>query len=103
MNEATSCDESRTTPQTPDDNHHASVSTPEAEATFRKKNARRIALIKKKNREGLSPAELEEFEKLQQACYTYMDARFPRPAVDLEGLQQLAAQLEAEKDSQSPS
>lgn len=51
------------------------------------KNARRAALIRKKNREGLAPAEWAEFEDLQLTARALVEAASPRPALVADALE----------------
>jgi hypothetical protein len=43
-------------------------------------NRRRGELIRKKNRQGLSPDELTEYERLQRLSHETLEAQFPRPS-----------------------
>ena len=56
-------------------------------------NRRRGELIRQKNRQGLSPEEHVEFEKLQQLSLSVLSETFPAPPLDLERLVQLEASL----------
>lgn len=60
-------------------------------------NDRRIWLIQKKNRGGLTEEERIEFEHLQKICHDAVEKAFPRPRVDLEGLIRLERELRAEQ------
>jgi hypothetical protein len=44
-------------------------------------NRRRAELIRKKNRQGLSPEELVEYERLQRLSHEALEAHFPRPSM----------------------
>ena len=57
-------------------------------------NQRRAALIRKKNHDGLSIAEQEEYEKLQGVCLEALEAAFPGPPVDTERLDRIEARLQ---------
>lgn len=63
-------------------------------------NRRRANLIRKKNRQGLTAQELEEFERLQHASHAALEAAFPRPSVDEDSLRQLRQNLQTEAESQ---
>jgi hypothetical protein len=93
MNESTSWEESPESPDTPNEDRSRSAATCDSEPVFRKKNARRIALIKKKNREGLSPAEAEESAILDQEVAAYLNQKFPLPPVDMSLLDEIEARL----------
>ena len=60
-------------------------------------NDRRIWLINKKIRKGLTDEEEREFEHLQKICHDAVEKAFPRPRVDLEGLLRLEREMRAEK------
>jgi len=62
---------------------------------WQEKNARRIELAEKKNRDGLKGAELAEFDRLQTEYFDYLDAKYPRTPVDLDRLDRLEARLKA--------
>jgi adenylate kinase family enzyme len=69
----------------------------EDEFGWRKKNALRIELAKKKNREGLTAAELAEFDQLQTSISDYLDAKYPRTPLDSDLLDQIEAQIKLDK------
>lgn len=73
----------------------AGAPTPFPSDAWKLKNARRIELIRKKNRGGLSPAESTEFEQLQRGVLAERDAAFPRPSPDTERLDRLEQRLGA--------
>ncbi len=56
-------------------------------------NRRRFELIRKKNREGLAVEERQEFERLQQLCFSILEESGPEPLVDEEGLRRLRESL----------
>ena len=56
-------------------------------------NRRRSELIHKKNRQGLTPDEQAEFERLQRLCLSAIRERFPPPAIDEDGLERLRESL----------
>jgi hypothetical protein len=57
------------------------------------KNSRRIELAKKKNRGELTAEERAEFEALQKGFFDYLEAKHPRPTLDLDRLEQIEARL----------
>lgn len=57
------------------------------------KNIRRIELAKKKNRAGLTAAEMAEFQVLQKDFFDYLEAKHPRPPLDLDRLERIEARL----------
>jgi len=66
-------------------------------AGWEDRNARRIELARKKNREGLTPAELAEFGQLQTGYFDYLGAKHPRTLPDESRLAQLEARLNADE------
>ena len=58
-----------------------------------RKNSRRIALAKKKNRGGLTAEERAEFEALQKGFLDHLEAKQPRPTLDVDRLEQIEARL----------
>jgi hypothetical protein len=56
------------------------IGTPE----WGRMNQRRAELIRKKNRKGLSPEELVEYERLQRLSHEALEAHFPRPSAPLD-------------------
>jgi len=63
---------------------------PKISEEWRRKNARRIDLIHKKNRDGLTDEEMAEFKTLQQGLFAYLETLYPRPPLDLEKMEALA-------------
>lgn len=53
------------------------IGTPE----WSRMNQRRAELIRKKNRQGLSPDEQVEYERLQRLSHKTLETRFPRPSL----------------------
>ena len=53
-----------------------------SEAEFRAKNDRRVDLLEKMHREGLSVKEQSELEKVQAETRAWVDARHPLPPID---------------------
>ncbi len=64
-----------------------------SEAEFDRKHSRRLALIEKRSREGLSPLEASELASLQAEVGAYLNARFPPPPLNWELLRELNARL----------
>ncbi len=64
------------------------------------KELRRIELIKKKNREGLTPAETAEFNQIQATFFEHLDAKHPRTPIDLSQLDQIEARLKSNDQTQ---
>jgi hypothetical protein len=58
-----------------------------------RKNSRRIELAKKKNRGGLTAEEMAEFEVLQKGFFDYLQAKHPRPTLDMGRLEQIETRL----------
>jgi hypothetical protein len=58
-------------------------------------NQRRAELIRKKNRQGLTPEEQGEYERLQSRSRAALQAAFPSPSADDERLDKLEARLRA--------
>ena len=58
-------------------------------------NRRRAELIRKKNREGLSPDERAEYEKLQSLSQAALERAFPASTVGDEALARIEARLGA--------
>ena len=56
-------------------------------------NDRRADLIRRKNREGISEQEREEFERLQRIVRTVLDKQCPLPSVDTARLDQIEERL----------
>ena len=69
--------------------HSAGAETPASADT----NRRRAELIRKKNREGLAPDELAEYEKLQSLSQAALERAFPASTVGDEALARLEARL----------
>lgn len=59
------------------------------------RNARRIEMVKKKNREGLTLTELSEFDQLQTGYFEYLDEKCPRTLPDESHLSRIEARLNA--------
>ncbi len=68
---------------------------PTRDRGWNEKNARRIELAEKKSRGELSGAELAEFDQLQTEYFEYLDAKYPRKAVDVNRLDEIEARLRA--------
>jgi hypothetical protein len=64
-------------------------------------NRRRAELIRKKNREGLTPEENTEYQRLQQLSRAELERAFPAPSLDKEGLDRLEAQLKTASEAGS--
>lgn len=62
-------------------------------------NRRRAELIHKKNREGLTEAEREEFEQLQRLSHAALERAYPRPPLDTGTLARLEESLHAASES----
>ncbi len=62
-------------------------------------NQRRAALIRKKNREGLSADEREEYEKLQSISFQALEATFPGPPGGEERLDRIEARLQGSEQA----
>jgi len=62
------------------DRRFPAVGTPE----WGRMNQRRAALIRKKNRQGLSPEEQAEYERLQRLSREALEAQFPRPSLSVD-------------------
>jgi hypothetical protein len=71
--EATTCG-----PATNGSDDFPAVGTPE----WGRMNQRRAELIRKMNRQGLSPDEQVEYERLQRLSHEALEACFPRPPLD---------------------
>ena len=56
-------------------------------------NRRRAALIRKKNRQGLTDDERAEFERLQRLCFSALEQSSPGPTIDEDGLRRLRESL----------
>jgi len=56
-------------------------------------NRRRAALIRKKNRQGLTIDENAEFERLQLLCFSALEQSTPGPLIDEDGLRRLRESL----------
>lgn len=56
-------------------------------------NRRRAELIRKKNREGSTPEERDEYERLQSGSRTPLEEAFPGPAADEDRLDRLEERL----------
>ncbi len=56
-------------------------------------NQRRAALIRKKNRQGLTADENGEFERLQHLCFSALEQSTPGPIIDEDGLRRLRESL----------
>lgn len=67
---------------------------------WQRKNSRRIALIKKLNREGLSEGEQAEFEHLQKTFFEYLKGQTAEPVLDGNELNRLKAELKCAKEEQ---
>jgi hypothetical protein len=64
-------------------------------------NRRRAELIRKKNREGLTPEENTEYQRLQQLSQAALERAFPAKSVDRERLDRLEAQLKTASEAGS--
>ena len=65
---------------------------------WQEKNARRIELAEKKNRDGLKGAEPAEFDRIQTEYFDYLDAKYPRMPVHLDRLDRLEPRCKASED-----
>ncbi len=65
-------------------------------------NRRRMVLIRKKNREGLSGEDQREYEGLQALSYAALQERFPVPPLDEQRLSTLKASSRGEPEPQQP-
>ena len=74
-----------------------------ASAEWHQKNARRFELIQKKNRQGLSPQELAEFEQLQAEAFDLVRVAFSPPPFDVERLDRIEQRLASAPPSRPPS
>ena len=63
------------------------------ETEFPQKNSRRLDLIDKEFREGLTDAESKELAALQTEVSAYVNQRFPLPPVDQKRLDEIEARL----------
>ena len=73
----------------------SAADSPEAkQEDWTDRNHRRAELIRKKNRSGLSPEELAEYEKLQSLSQAALERAFPAPTVGDEDLARIEARLE---------
>ncbi len=66
---------------------------PKLSEEWRRKNERRINLIQKKYREGLTAEEKTELEILQKTVVAQIEALYPRPPLDWEKLEALEREL----------
>jgi hypothetical protein len=72
-------------------------------AEWAQKNARRFELIQKKNRQGLPPKELAEFEQLQAEAFELLRLAFPPPPLDTERLDRFEQRLASTTEASQPS
>jgi hypothetical protein len=63
-------------------------------------NQRRAELIRKKNREGLTEAERQEYDRLQALSHAALEKAYPRPALDTEGLARPRENLRTESEKE---
>jgi hypothetical protein len=71
----------------------------DADECFRKQNVRRIELIQKDSRVGLSVEEKEELEVLEQKVSEFIAAKFPGPQLDWDRLEELEKKLNNDPNS----
>lgn len=64
-----------------------------AAQSWDEKNSRRIELVRKKHRQGLSEDEAAEFRILQTGFFRYLEAKHPRPPLDLERIERIETRL----------
>jgi hypothetical protein len=62
-------------------------------------NVRRAALIRKKNREGLDPDEMREYEHLQRLSRVALQKAYPAPITGEEELKRVMAQVKVTTDA----
>ena len=78
----------------PSNGTHSAADSIEAESgASADTNRRRAELIRKKNREGLAPDEVAEYEKLQSLSQAALERAFPASTVGDEALARLEARL----------
>jgi GNAT superfamily N-acetyltransferase len=64
-------------------------------------NRKRAELIRKKNRQGLTPEEQREYERLQRLSQAALEQAFPPPPAEEERLKQLEARLRTAPEASS--